>query len=106
MFGAWSLDQWNPMYIAPVFTALEYMSFRSLGVGVRQARIVPGICGIAAVWLLALGVATHRRTTGGFDRSGAPRHELLLRDVGPDGADGRPDGRVHGGVVVLLHALR
>ena len=56
MFGAWSLDQWNPMYIAPVFTGLEYVSFRALGVGVRQARIVPEICGLAAVWLLALGV--------------------------------------------------
>ena len=57
MFGAWSLDQWNPMYIAPVFTGLEYLSFRALGVGVRQARAVPELCGLLAVWLLALGVA-------------------------------------------------
>ena len=56
MFGGWSLDQWNPMYIAPVFTGLEYLSFRSFGVGVRQARVVPEVCGLIAVWLLALGV--------------------------------------------------
>ena len=26
LFGAWSQDKWNPMYIAPVFTGLEYVS--------------------------------------------------------------------------------
>jgi 4-amino-4-deoxy-L-arabinose transferase-like glycosyltransferase len=57
MFGQWSLDQWNPMYIAPVFTGLEYVAFRALGVGVRQARIVPAAFGFLSVWLLALGVA-------------------------------------------------
>lgn len=57
LFGHWSLDQWNPMYIAPVFTGLEYVSFRWFGVGVRQARLVPEVCGVLSVWLLALGVA-------------------------------------------------
>ena len=61
MFGTWSLDRWNPMYIAPVFTGLEYLSFRSLGVGVRQARLVPEVCGLVVVGLLALGV---RRIAG------------------------------------------
>ena len=56
LFGSWSLDKWNPMYIAPVFTGLEYAAFRSFGVGVRQARLVPELCGFAAVCLLALGV--------------------------------------------------
>src|SRR6476619_7466546 len=56
LFGTWSLDKWNPMYIAPVFTGLEYASFRSFGVGVRQARLVPALCGLAAVCLIALGV--------------------------------------------------
>jgi 4-amino-4-deoxy-L-arabinose transferase-like glycosyltransferase len=56
LFGAWSLDRWNPVYIAPVFTALEYGSFRILGVGVRQARLVPEACGLLSVWLLALGI--------------------------------------------------
>ncbi len=57
LFGAWTLDAWNPVYIAPVFTALEYGSFRLFGVGVRQARLVSEVCGLASVWLLALGVA-------------------------------------------------
>jgi 4-amino-4-deoxy-L-arabinose transferase-like glycosyltransferase len=56
LFGSWSLDKWNPMYIAPVFTGLEYASFRSFGVGVRQARLVPEVCGLAGVCLLALAV--------------------------------------------------
>jgi len=57
LFGAWSLDAWNPVYIAPVFTGLEYLSFELFGVGVRQARLVSAIAGLASVWLLALGVA-------------------------------------------------
>jgi len=56
LFSAWSLDRWNPMYIAPIFTGLEYLSFRTFGVGVRQARLVPEVCGLIAVGLLALGV--------------------------------------------------
>jgi 4-amino-4-deoxy-L-arabinose transferase-like glycosyltransferase len=56
LFGTWSLDKWNPMYIAPVFTGLEFASFRWFGVGVRQARLVPELCGFAAVCLLAFGL--------------------------------------------------
>ena len=57
LFGAWTLDKWNPVYIAPVFTALEYVSFRAFGVGVRQARLVPEVCGLLSVWLLGLGAS-------------------------------------------------
>jgi 4-amino-4-deoxy-L-arabinose transferase-like glycosyltransferase len=57
LFGAWSLDEWNPMYIAPVFTGLEYLSFEAFGVGVRQARLVSELTGFASVLLLALGVS-------------------------------------------------
>jgi 4-amino-4-deoxy-L-arabinose transferase-like glycosyltransferase len=56
LFGAWSLDAWNPMYIAPVFTGLEYVSFKAFGVGVRQARLVSQLTGFASVILLALGL--------------------------------------------------
>jgi 4-amino-4-deoxy-L-arabinose transferase-like glycosyltransferase len=56
LFGAWSLDAWNPMYIAPVFTGLEYLAFEAFGVGVRQARLVSELTGIASVILLALGI--------------------------------------------------
>ena len=40
LFGRWSEDAWNPMFIAPVFTGLEYVSFSLFGVGVWQARLV------------------------------------------------------------------
>jgi 4-amino-4-deoxy-L-arabinose transferase-like glycosyltransferase len=56
LFGAWSQDAWNPVFIAPVFTGLEYVAFEAFGVGVRQARLVPAIGGLVSVWLLALGV--------------------------------------------------
>src|SRR5262249_50919317 len=56
LFGVWSLDKWNPMYIAPVFTGLEYLSFEAFGVGVRQARVVPAATGIVSVLLLSLGI--------------------------------------------------
>jgi dolichyl-phosphate-mannose-protein mannosyltransferase len=62
LFGAWRLDEWNPVYIAPVFTALEYASFAAFGVGVRQARLVCEAAGVLSVVLLALGL---RRVAGG-----------------------------------------
>jgi len=57
LFGAWTLDQWNPMYVTPVLTGLEYVSFRLLGTGLRQARLVPELLGVLSVWLIGLGVA-------------------------------------------------
>ncbi len=57
LFGVWQTDNWNPLYIAPVFTALEYTSFATFGVGLWQARLVSIVAGCAAVLLLGLGVA-------------------------------------------------
>ncbi len=57
LFGAWTLDEWNPMYVTPVLTGLEYVSFRLFGVGLRQARLVPELLGILSVLLIGLGVA-------------------------------------------------
>jgi 4-amino-4-deoxy-L-arabinose transferase-like glycosyltransferase len=57
LFGAWSLDRWNPMYITPVLTGLEYASFRAFGVGLWQARLVSATVGTLSVLLLGLGVA-------------------------------------------------
>lgn len=56
LFGAWRQDAWNPVYIAPVFTALEYESFAAFGVGLRQARLVSEALGVVSVLLLALGL--------------------------------------------------
>ena len=61
LFDVWSLDAWNPMYIAPVFTLLEYASFAAFGVGIREARLVPEVTGILSILLLGLGV---RRLAG------------------------------------------
>ena len=56
LFGSWTADAWNPLYIAPVFTALEFASFKAFGVGVWQARLVSEVLGWLSVLLLALGV--------------------------------------------------
>jgi 4-amino-4-deoxy-L-arabinose transferase-like glycosyltransferase len=57
LWGEWTQDAWNPMYIAPVFTALEYVAFEALGVGLRQARLMPELLGLLSVLVMALGVA-------------------------------------------------
>jgi hypothetical protein len=57
LFGSWQLDAWNPLFIAPVFTYLEYLSFSSFGVGVWQARLVSELTGWLSVVALGLGVA-------------------------------------------------
>ena len=56
LWNAWRTDEWNPVFIAPVFTALEYAAFESLGVGTWQARVVPVLSGLAAIGLLVAGL--------------------------------------------------
>jgi hypothetical protein len=56
LFGTWRTDAWNPVFVAPVFTALEYESFRAFGVGVWQARVVPVVSGLAAIACLVAGL--------------------------------------------------
>jgi 4-amino-4-deoxy-L-arabinose transferase-like glycosyltransferase len=58
LWGAWRADEWNPVFVAPVFTALEYAAFRAFGVGTWQARTVPVASGLLAVVLLAAGLAS------------------------------------------------
>jgi 4-amino-4-deoxy-L-arabinose transferase-like glycosyltransferase len=57
LWGTWQTDAWNPVFVAPVFTALEYAAFGAFGVGTWQARTVPVASGLLAVALLALGLA-------------------------------------------------
>jgi hypothetical protein len=57
LWDVWRTDEWNPVFIAPVFTALEYGAFRAFGVGTWQARTVPLASGLLAVVLLAAGLA-------------------------------------------------
>lgn len=56
LFGRWQLDQWNPMYVSPVFTGLEYVSFSTFGVGLWQARVVSVAAGLIATFALAIGL--------------------------------------------------
>jgi len=56
LWGQWQTDNWNPVYVTPVFTALEYVAFRELGVGTEQARVVPVLSGLAAVVFLVAGL--------------------------------------------------
>ena len=56
LWGAWRTDEWNPVFIAPVFTGLEYASFRLTGVGIWQARLVPVVSGLISVLMLAAGL--------------------------------------------------
>jgi 4-amino-4-deoxy-L-arabinose transferase-like glycosyltransferase len=68
LHGSWFVegDAWNPLFIAPVFTILEYFSFAVFGVGVRQARLVSEVGGLASVLLLSLGVRRLAGTSAGL----------------------------------------
>ena len=44
------------MYVSPVFTGLEYLSFSAFGVGLWQARVVSIVAGLAATFALAIGL--------------------------------------------------
>jgi 4-amino-4-deoxy-L-arabinose transferase-like glycosyltransferase len=57
LWGTWRTDEWNPLYVAPIFTGLEYAAFATFGVGTWQARVVPMTLGVLAVVALGCGVA-------------------------------------------------
>lgn len=57
LFDTWRTDNWNPVFVTPVFTALEYAAFEIFGVGTWQARTVPVLSGLAAVALLIAGLS-------------------------------------------------
>jgi 4-amino-4-deoxy-L-arabinose transferase-like glycosyltransferase len=56
LWGMWRTDNWNPVFIAPVFTALEYVAFSLFGVGTWQARTVPVASGLVAIVALGIGL--------------------------------------------------
>jgi 4-amino-4-deoxy-L-arabinose transferase-like glycosyltransferase len=64
LWGRWSLDQWNPMYLTPVFTGLEYVAMRAFGVGQWQVRVVSEAMGLLSILAVGIGVAAFasRRT--------------------------------------------
>ena len=57
LWGTWRTDNWNPMFIAPVFTGLEYAAFSQFGVGTWQARTVSVAAGLISILFLAAGLA-------------------------------------------------
>jgi 4-amino-4-deoxy-L-arabinose transferase-like glycosyltransferase len=63
LWGVWRTDAWNPMFLAPVFTAAETAAFEVFGVGTWQARSVPVVSGLIAVVTLMWGLlaVTDRR---------------------------------------------
>ena len=65
MWGHWRTDNWNPVFVTPVFTGMEYAAFRLFGVGTWQARTVPLASGLLAIAALAagLGAAAGRRAS-------------------------------------------
>jgi 4-amino-4-deoxy-L-arabinose transferase-like glycosyltransferase len=58
LWGVWRTDEWNPVFVAPVFTALEYGAFESFGVGLWQARTVSVAAGLIAIVFLMAGLAS------------------------------------------------
>jgi hypothetical protein len=56
LWGEWRTDNWNPVFLAPVFTVLEYVAFEAFGVGMWQARLVPVVSGLAAIAFLIAGL--------------------------------------------------
>jgi 4-amino-4-deoxy-L-arabinose transferase-like glycosyltransferase len=56
LWGTWRTDEWNPLFIAPVFTTLEFGAFELFGVGTWQARTVSVGAGLVAVAALMIGL--------------------------------------------------
>lgn len=56
LFGTWTTDGWNPMYVSPVFTLVEWASFRAFGVGFSQARLPSILFSALSVAALAIGI--------------------------------------------------
>jgi hypothetical protein len=67
LWGTWKTDNWNPVFIAPVFSALEYGAFRVFGVGTWQARTVPVASGLLAI--IALMAGLHAASTRNAERT-------------------------------------
>lgn len=74
LFGVWQTDNWNPVFLTPVFSALEYGAFSAFGVGTWQARTVPVASGILALGALMMGLSA---LWGSRDASAGRRAALI-----------------------------
>ena len=96
LWGVWRTDDWNPVYIAPVFTALEYVAFRDIRrrhSGRRARCRWPRGSSRSRFSMAGLAAVANRRAAA--HRRRAARDQLRLRDVEPRGAHGIDDDRVH-----------
>ena len=106
LFGQWRLDQWNPMYVSPVFTGLEYLSFSAFGVGLWQARAGVNRRGPRRNLRPGHRSAGHGNAWRRADRRVAAGGELHVGDVLASGAAGSHHGRRPGSVVGVLRERR
>ncbi len=84
LWGVWRTDEWNPMYIAPVFTALEAAAFKTFGVGTWQARTVPVASGQGLIRDVMSGKTHVIRTIDDVMGGRAHRnHVVAPHDVSP-----------------------
>ena len=103
LLGTWRTDDWNPMYVAPVFTGLEYARLRARSASARwQARLVPMTLGVIAVVAARLGVAPRSADGGAGLAAGvllATNYVYVMYDRAAimEGADGRVHRRRAGG---------
>ena len=93
LWGTWQTDNWNPLYIAPVFTGARIRRRlpRSAS-GCGRRALVPELLGVDRGGAARARRRPHRRTPGGPRRCGAPRHQLRRADVRPRGDHRGTDG--------------
>ena len=106
LFGQWQLDQWNPMFVSPVFTGLEYLELSAL-----RRRAMAGAAGVGRGGPgrdrgPGAGPAGHRHPGRRAGRRVAAGRQLHVGDVLAGGAAGGDDGRLPGGVVGVLRPGR
>jgi len=56
LFGEWILEGslWNEMFLSPVSTFFQYISFKTLGVSTFAMRIVPALLGIISITFVSI----------------------------------------------------
>ncbi len=68
LFGTWKIEEdpwlWNSMYISPIFTYLEYLSFKSLGVSTITMRLVPALMGVISIMVASFFLMRRNGKTG------------------------------------------
>jgi hypothetical protein len=121
LFDEWVLDDFNQGLVTPVFTALTYLAFQVLGIGLWQARLVSALTGILTVivfyyWLKkawhwkAAAVATLLLSTNfllfNYNRVALPETVvvffLVLAGFFWSGAEGRPSHGLASGIAFML----